>query len=80
MVVQVVVEQLQDLVMVMVVQETHQAHHQVKVATVELLLLTTPFQVLALAVAVVLVGQQHQMAQMGQAQRLEMAQTVQQAP
>jgi hypothetical protein len=52
------------LLLVRAAQETHQAHHQVKVATVELLLLSTPSQALALAVAAVLAGQQHQMGQM----------------
>jgi hypothetical protein len=68
------------LLLVLVAQATHQAHHQVKVVAVELRLLTTPSQVLALAVAVALVVQQHQMAQMHRAQRLAMAQMEQRLP
>jgi hypothetical protein len=77
---QVVVAALVQQLLVRVAQEIHQAHHQAKVVTVGLRLHTTPHRLLVQAVAAVLAGQQHQMGQVRQAQRLEMAQMEQQAP
>ena len=68
------------LLLVLVAQETHQAHHQAKVVTVGLQLLTTPHHLMALVAAAVLAGQQHQMGQVHQAQRLAMAQMEQRLP
>ena len=71
---QVVAVALVALLLVLAEQEIHQAHHQAKVVTVGLQLLTTPHHLMALVAAAVLAGQQHQMGQVHQAQRLAMAQ------
>jgi hypothetical protein len=76
----VVAVELVALLLVLVEQEIHQAHHQAKVVTVGLRLHTTAHHLLARAVAAVLAGQQRQMGQVRQAQRLVMVQTAQHHP
>ena len=77
---QVVAVELVALLLVLVEQEIHQAHHQAKVVTVGLRLHTTAHHLLAQAVAAVLAGQQRQMGQVHQAQRLVMVQMEQRLP
>jgi hypothetical protein len=80
MVDQVVAVAVVALLLVLAAQATPQAHHLAKVVAVELRLLTTPHHLLVLVVAAVLVGQQHQMGQVHQVQRLVMEQMEQRLP